>query len=346
MALNNTDTHTVVNALLITAALVVIIAGMKVASPILVPILLSLFVATISAPPLLWLKRRGLPTFIALLIVIGVITGTGSLLAALVSASLTDFQSQLPLYEMKLQEVYAQLLQLSDNFGFDLNFSEIAAFLEPKSIAGAVGKAANELGGIVANALLIFLLVVFILLEVSTLQGKAEAIFSRTPRTMAKLEDLKRNVQRYLAIKTATSMVTGLLVWAMLEAIGIDFAILFALLAFMLNYVPNIGSFIAAIPAVLLALLQLGPGAAASVAIGYAIINLILGSIIEPRVAGRHLGLSPLVVFLSLLFWGWVLGPVGMFLSVPLTMMARLFAEAGENTRWVGVVMSDRAGDD
>ena len=237
-------------------------------------------------------------------------------------------------------------MQLISSFGFVVDVSDVTKVLDPKSLAAAVGKAANELGGIIANALLIFLIVVFILFEISTLRGKIEAILNRSPDAIGRLGDLKRNVQRYLAIKTATSIATGILVWAVLKIIGVDFAILFALLAFMLNYVPNIGSIIAAIPAVLLALLQLGPVDAVWTGIAYAAINLSLGSIIEPRIAGRHLGLSPLVVFLSLLFWGWVLGPVGMFLSVPLTMIARLFAETNEDTRWVAILMSDRVSED
>ena len=115
-----------------------------------------------------------------------------------------------------------------------------------------------------------------------------------------------------------------------------------ALLAFFLNFVPNIGSIIAAVPAVLITLLQLNIASALWVAIGYVVINFLVGSVIEPRVAGRHLGLSPLIVFLSLVFWGWVLGPVGMFLSVPLTMMVRLVAESSENMKWLAVVLSDR----
>ena len=135
-----------------------------------------------------------------------------------------------------------------------------------------------------------------------------------------------------------TSLVTGLLVTLVLWIIEVDFPVLWGLLAFLLNFVPNIGSIIAAVPAVLLALIQLGPGAATAATVAYLAINIIMGNVVEPRFMGRGLGLSTLVVFLSLVVWGSLLGPVGMFLSVPLTMTAKLALEANPATAWIAVV--------
>ena len=328
--------------MLLLATFVIIVAGMKVASPILVPILLSLFIATISAPPLLWLERKGLPTILALLVVIGFVSAVGLLLVVLVGASLAEFQTQLPIYEQRLESLFINVNNFATGLGLTFQFSDIASAVNPESIAAGVGKLVNEVGGLVANAFLIFLTVIFILFEISTLPKKLENIFSRPTDSIERLSRFKRSLQRYLVIKSFTSLATGLLVWLMLTFLGIDFAVLWAVLAFFLNFVPNIGSIIAAIPAVLVALLQVSSGTALWVAIGYFAINSVIGTVVEPRVAGRHLGLSPLVVFLSLVFWGWVLGPVGMFLSVPLTMMVRLVSESNENTRWIAVILSDR----
>ena len=328
--------------MLLLATFVIIVAGMKVASPILVPILLSLFIATISAPPLLWLERKGLPTILALLVVIGFVSAVGLLLVVLVGASLAEFQTQLPIYEKRLESLFINVNNFATGLGLTFQFSDISSAVNPESIASGVGKLVNEVGGLVANAFLIFLTVIFILFEVSTLPKKLEKIFSRPTDSIERLSGFKRSLQRYLVIKSFTSLATGLLVWLMLTFLGIDFAVLWAVLAFFLNFVPNIGSIIAAIPAVLVALLQVSSGTALWVAIGYFAINSVIGTVVEPRVAGRHLGLSPLVVFLSLVFWGWVLGPVGMFLSVPLTMMVRLVSESNENTRWIAVILSDR----
>ena len=328
--------------MLLLATFVIIVAGMKVASPILVPILLSLFIATISAPPLLWLERKGLPTILALLVVIGFVSAVGLLLVVLVGASLAEFQTQLPIYEQRLESLFINVNNFATGLGLTFQFSDIASAVNPESIASGVGKLVNEVGGLVANAFLIFLTVIFILFEISTLPKKLEKIFSRPTDSIERLSGFKRSLQRYLVIKSFTSLATGLLVWLMLTFLGIDFAVLWAVLAFFLNFVPNIGSIIAAIPAVLVALLQVSSGTALWVAIGYFAINSVIGAVVEPRIAGRHLGLSPLVVFLSLVFWGWILGPVGMFLSVPLTMMVRLVSESNENTRWIAVILSDR----
>ena len=118
-----------------------------------------------------------------------------------------------------------------------------------------------------------------------------------------------------------------------------DFPLLWGLLAFLLNYIPSIGSVISALPAVLLAVIQLGFGPAVLLAMGYLVINLILGNIVEPRFIGHKLGLSTLAIFVSLGFWGWVLGPIGMLLSVPLTIMIKIVLEGNEDTRWISILL-------
>jgi predicted PurR-regulated permease PerM len=142
-----------------------------------------------------------------------------------------------------------------------------------------------------------------------------------------------------MLIKTIFSLATGVLVTVWLTVVGLNYAILWGVLAFLLNYVPNIGSTIAALPAVLIAIVQLGFFKAGATAAGYLVINLVLGSMIEPRFMGKGVGLSTLVVFLSLLFWGWVLGPVGMFLSVPLTITAKIALDSLEETRWLAILL-------
>ncbi len=142
-----------------------------------------------------------------------------------------------------------------------------------------------------------------------------------------------------MVIKTLVSLATGIAIAIWLGVLGVDYAMLWGLLAFLLNYVPNIGSIIAAIPAVLLALVQLGVGSALLAALGFLVVNAAIGNVIEPRFMGRGLGLSTLVVFLSLVFWGWVLGPVGMLLSVPLTMTVKIALESNEDTRWIAILL-------
>jgi len=152
-----------------------------------------------------------------------------------------------------------------------------------------------------------------------------------------------QNLGRYLGIKTAVSIVTGLIVGVMTWAIGLDFPLLWGMLAFLLNYIPTIGSIIAAVPAVMLALIQLGPAEAATTAMGFVGINLVFGNIIEPRLMGFGVGISPLVIFVGLIFWGWVFGPVGMLLSVPLTMTLKLALESDERTQWIAILLGSES---
>ncbi len=142
-----------------------------------------------------------------------------------------------------------------------------------------------------------------------------------------------------MVLKAIISLLTGFIIWIALSIVGTEYAFLWAVLAFILNFIPNIGSIIAAVPAVLLTLVQLGVFSSVAVGIIYIAVNIIVGSIIEPKVMGRGLGLSTLVVFLSLLFWGWLLGAVGMLLSIPLTIMVKIALDTNENTKWIAILL-------
>ena len=165
------------------------------------------------------------------------------------------------------------------------------------------------------------------MLEASVFSEKVSFIRNDTGKTLTNIAGFLDNTQRYMAIKAFTSLITGVLIGISMALMGVDYAVLWGFLAFLLNFIPNIGSIIAAVPAVLMTLLQLGGGSAVSVAIIFLAVNMLIGNVIEPRVMGRGVGLSSLVVFLSLVFWGWLLGPVGMLLSVPLTMLVKFAAE-------------------
>jgi predicted PurR-regulated permease PerM len=156
---------------------------------------------------------------------------------------------------------------------------------------------------------------------------------------MSQLELIAGNVVRYLGLKTLVSGLTGLLAGGLVAVVGVDFAVLWALLAFILNYIPTFGSIIAALPPVLLALIQFGGPAAIVVGVGYVAINFLIGSVLEPRLMGRSMGLSTLVVFVSLLAWGWILGTAGMFFAVPLTMALKIALESNPDARWLAVLM-------
>ena len=217
--------------------------------------------------------------------------------------------------------------------------SKTAPWTNAQSIFSFVSGTLTSLAGVLSNAFLILITVIFMLLEAATFPAKIRAMPGDSSQSLDNLDKIVATINQYMAIKTLTSLLTGVLIAAWLTFFGVDFALLWGLLAFLLNYVPNIGSILAAVPAVLLAFIQLGAGGAAWVGLGFVLVNTLIGYAIEPRFMGKGLGLSTLVVFVSLVFWGWALGPVGMLLSVPLTMTAKITLESNEETRWIAILL-------
>ena len=325
--------------LLSAAAFVVVVAGMRAAEPVIVPFALSVFIAVVAAPPVFWLERRGLPKSLAMLAVLVALAGVGVALSALVGSSIRKFSRDLPLYKARLGEETHGLIEWLRMRGVPVDQDDISQYLDPAAAIQLVADVFNGFGGVLANAFLIFLTVVFILFEAHSFPQKLRAVAQYAERSLARFEGFSENLKRYLAIKSMASLGTGGAIALWLAFIGVDYPLLWGLLALLLNYVPNIGSVIAAVPAVLFTFIQLGPVSAAWATLAYVVVNVVVGNVIEPRFLGRGLGLSTLVVFVSLVFWGWVLGPVGMFLSVPLTMTAKIALDSHEHTRWMAVLL-------
>ena len=340
--MNNEPKIIVSNLLISTAAFVIIVAGMKAASTLLVPFLLALFVAILLASPFNWLQDRGLHAGVALLVVLGLLVLVILLLGTLIGSSVEEFSGTFPSFQARLHKVTAGLLGWLDNTGMHISNELVSAYIDP---AKAMQMATNILGGMgnmLTNSFLILVTVVFIMLEAAGFPDKWRLMRSNADKSLAEFSEVISNINHYMGIKMLTSLATAVLVVILLTVIGVDYPLLWGVLAFLLNFVPNIGSIIAAIPAVIQTLVQLGLGAALEVAGGYLAINIMIGTFIEPRYMGKGLGLSTLVVFLSLVFWGWVLGPVGMLLSVPLTITAKIALDAHEDTRWVAIMLGPR----
>jgi len=212
-----------------------------------------------------------------------------------------------------------------------------------EAILDYAGKAAGTVGSLLGNTFLIVMIAIFLLLEAAFLPKKIKNLPGMNEETWNRLTAAVVSVRSYTELKTALSLLTGFLCWAMLAYLKVEYAILFGLLAFILNYVPNIGSLIAAVPAILIAWLgapvENAITQAVIVAVGYIVINTVVGNIIEPKVLDKGLGLSASIIVITMVFWGWVLGPVGMLLSVPLTMIAKIALEASNDTQWIGAMM-------
>ena len=327
------------SSLVKVAALIVIIAGMRAASSLIVPFLLAVFLAIICAPLLFWLKKRKIPEVVGIMIILVFVVGIWLVLAMLLTSALSEFSRNIPYYQDRLNLILRALLQWLSEVGITIDSSLALEIVNPGKVMSLIGGTLNGLGGMLTNAFFILLTFVFLLMEAAGIPQKIMAIRGNSEDSLKEYLQVTSGVNRYLAIKTLTSLATGVAVYCLLAYQKVDFVILWAVFAFLLNFVPNIGSILAAIPAVILALIQLGPLSALVTTLGYLGINIIIGSIIEPRVMGSRVGLSTLVVFLSLTFWGWVLGPVGMLLSVPLTMTVKIALAGDESTRWIALLL-------
>lgn len=334
-----TDSVSPQRVLLLCAAFVVVVAGMKAASTMLVPFLLSVFIAVISAPLLFWLTNHGFSKGMALLVVLLSIFTITTSVALLVGSSVAGFLDKVPVYKTRLQDESSTLLAWLQSYGIDFSTSTVLQYFDPGYLMQMVANMLSGFGNVLANSFLILLTVAFILMEASSFPSKLRHIYQDPRASLRGFSHFTDTLKRYVEIKTLVSFGTGLSISLFLLVLGVDFALLWGMLAFLLNFVPNIGSIIAAVPAVLVAFVELGLGTAALTLGGYLVSNTVFGNIVEPRFMGRGLGLSTLVVFLSLVFWGWILGPVGMLLSVPLTVTMKIALEHNPDTQWLAILL-------
>ncbi len=325
--------------LVIVAALVIIIWGINQAQSVLVLVLGSVFLAVVGTPPVLWLERKRIPSVVAVLIVMAGLITLLLMIGGVVGASLNTFSNALPFYQTRLQEQVLALKPLLASKHIVLTDKVLLEYLNPGPVMGlAVGLLAG-MGLALSSIVLILLTVTFILLEASSFPIKLRAVPGNPHQAFPQFTKFVHDIKRYMVIKTITSLTAGVIIGLWLFILGVDFPVLWGFLAFLLHYVPNLGSIICAIPAVLLALIELGMGPAVLVAAGYLVVGFTLGNVVEPRLMGRKLGLSTLVVFLSLIFWGSLLGPIGMVLCVPLTMTLKFGLEINKDTRWIAVLL-------
>jgi AI-2 transport protein TqsA len=328
-----------VPVILILACFIIVVAGMKAASSILVPFFLAVFIAVICAPPLFWLQRKGVPKVLALVVILAGILIVGALFGALIGPSLNAFLSSLPDYQEQLSTHMMTSINWLHEKGINIPKEEVASAFHPGWMMSLAGNILSTLSNVLTDTFLILLTVVFILLEAADLPKKLRIVLKNPERSLSTIGQFSHHAKRYLVIKTILSATEALAIWVWLLILGVDYPILWGTLVFLLNYVPNIGSIVAALPVILLALVQLGVGSALLTALGFAVVNIVVGNIVEPKLTGKGMSLSTLVVFLSLVFWGWVLGPVGMILSVPMTSLVKIALESYEKTRGLAFML-------
>ena len=325
------------------AALVIIVAGLKMSSPILIPVLVAAFLTVLGGPTVLWLKEKGFPSWISVLLVVTVMVSILVIAGVIIGNSVNRFINVVPEYKVTLQEKGSDLVQWLNSKGVSISGENPIENIDFGVTMDIAATLLTSLGGLLTNTFLILFIVLLSLLEVSGMSSKIKAAFESNGHTLLQYRDFTARFKNYLIIKTAISMGTGILVGTWCYLMNVNFPIIIGFLAFFLNYIPNFGSIIAAIPAVIISMVEHGLWPSMIVAGGFLVINVVVGSFLEPKFMGKGLGLSPLVVFVSMAGWAWILGPVGAFLSVPLTITIKIALETNENTRWLGVLMSREA---
>jgi len=436
--------------LLTSAAIIVILAGLKAAQSLISPFLLAVFFALILTPPLRWLKKKGFSDGVAILTLSTFVFLMGLGIVLVFSNSLTHFASKLPAYKEKVAVGYttidtwinnvadkfnalgetiqqynpisefessepnnepdsenettpppiqdedipndlleqirsdrspvsfvSQSLSLEKGALFTLQNEEewlaerqltvtpetsktidestdkqnappvreklsLSDVIPVNTLISSIQIVVNSLLGMATVSMLVIIMVMFMLIEAARLPDKIKEAFGGRDLSNEYFKKIADDTWNYMKIKTVICFLTGLSTFIGLWFLGVEYALLWGLLMFFLNYIPNIGQVIASIPPILLALIDGGVVSAMLVTAWLVLVNSALGLGVEPRFMGQGLGISSLVILLSLIFWGWLLGPVGMFLSAPLTMVMKIILQNDSKTRWIAVLLSNR----
>jgi predicted PurR-regulated permease PerM len=334
--------------LLTLASLVVVIAGLKAAAVFFLPLLLALFLTILAFPLFTSLRRHRAPAWLAIAVTMLVMAALVGMVGLVITISVEDLTEKLPEYSDEARAATLRTIDWLEDHRVTVPRQITTEALDPLewgAIAQFVGSTFRGVATALSAFLLVLLTMVFMLWEAVIFPGKLRAAARSGPIDLERWTAIVQRVQRYLILKTLVSLATGALVTLLVWSVGLDFALFWGFLAFVLNYIPNVGSFLAALPAVLLSSIQLGGPRTVILAAGYLVINVVLGNLVEPAIMGRGLRMSPFAIFLALVFWGWLWGPLGMILSVPLTVSLKILLENTENLRWIALLLDRRPRD-
>ena len=332
--------------LLAAGGVILLAAAAKFAQVVIVPFLVALLLAAVMRPAIVWWEERGIPQWLAipgmLLVTAAILVGIGTIL----TETARQLQAELPAYVDRFEALARSTVDWLHDHGVMIPEASFQGVLDADRFVNFAGGALRGFANIMSMTFLVIILTVFLLIEARGFDDKLKAIWPEAAQRLHATGVVKE-IQRYLGLKTALSLVTGALITLWLWWVGLDFPLFWGLIAFLFNYVPTVGSIIAAIPALLLALVQLDLGGTVAVGAGYLVVNTVIGNFLDPNVLGRGLSLSPLVVILSILFWGWLLGVVGLLLAPVLTMVLRITAENVQGLQWLAVLLGPvPSGDD
>jgi AI-2 transport protein TqsA len=322
--------------MLVLAATVVVLVGVSVAAPILNPILFAVVLTLLFSPVYSWLLRRGLPAPVALVVMLVVLI---ILFVALfiLGASISRFSERVGFYTTQLNGQLDGLDALLEGWG--LSNVVVRDVVKPSALAGALGTVLSGVAGFLSDLFLILMIMLFLLGEGPSMMNRLRASVAEDNQQVARLTAVGENVVRQFGLRAIVNLVTGAGVSVMLFVLGVDFPLLWGILTFFLSFVPYIGLVLAVAPAVVLALAEFGVTRAGLVIVGVIVINILAENVLSPMMMGRGLNISPTIVFLSFIFWAWLLGGPGTFLALPLTLFVAVMFDTFPETRWLANVM-------
>ena len=322
----------VIRALLGVVLVGAILVLIKWAAPVITPIMVAGFVAALVAPLYFWLERRGVSTGVALILLVVLVVVVLLFIAGLLWISAQRVIEGVAVYQTGLEEFETAI----DSLG--IRGASLGDVLSAEQLATILVTIAVWVADAVADLLFGLVLVAFILADAKRLFTLAETELRDRPG-LGNMPELAQTVVTYFGVRTRLNLLTGIGVFLLLLILGVDFALLWGVLAFLLSYVPYVGLVVAGIPPVILALAEHGVGRALIVVVGMILVNAAAETILEPRMTGKALKLSPLVVIVSFFLFGWLLGATGALLSMPITVTIMLIAEQDERTRWIAGFM-------
>ncbi len=329
--------------LIALACTIIIFAALKAIGSIVVLVLVAIFLAILISPLLTLLEKIRINKFVSFglfaLVFVGVLTG----LVALVYDAIASFTKDLPEYQLRYAKNIKEFnVWLSQYTTFQLKFALFDS-VDTNKFFALVTSFLKQTSAAISNSFMVFLLVMFMLIEAQTFDDKIKYLAKTSPNTLHVTTKFVIKLKRYLAIKTISSIATGGIVYIFLLVMDVPYAALWGTSAFLLNYIPTFGSIVAAVPAIFVALVTKDVQTAGFVAVFYLVLNVLIGNFIEPKFLGDGLEISIFVVVVSLLFWGYIFGVGGMFLAVPLTMSVKLALQANPRTRFLAVLLSNKA---
>lgn len=301
---------------------VLIVAGLRAASGILNPVLMAAFLALLLQPLMARLRKWGVAGGIAVGLVVLAVVVSGLLLVTFVGVSLREFAVRIPDYREELAGLIASATGTLEARGIDAGAYLGTAVAGPEVGRWVIG-ASGAVAGALTNLGLTFFIFAFMLGGMWELERRAALGTAEHSPLAARFLGFSDTIRGYMGVRAVLGFIAAALDYVLLLVVGVEYALLWAVLSFLLSFVPNIGFTLSLVPPVLLALLALGWKEALIVLIGYQVINNVLDNVIGPRFVGRQMQMSALLSFLSVIFWAWVLGPTGAILAVPLTVLIR-----------------------